>query len=163
MFVPLMILGVGAILAGVLFKELFFGHEYAEFWKGALFTSAANEILEEYHHVPLWIKLSPFIAMVLGFIVAWIFYIRSPETPKALAARHRGLYQFLLNKWYFDELYDFIFVRPARWIGRLFWKGAMDGSLTASARMASRPACLTLPTASSRCSPVTFIITHSRC
>ncbi len=66
--------------------------------------------------------------MVLGFIVAWIFYIRSPETPKALAARHRGLYQFLLNKWYFDELYDFLFVRPARWLGRLFWKGG-DGWL----------------------------------
>ncbi len=128
MFVPLLILGVGALFAGVVFKELFFGHEYAEFWKGALFTSAANQILEEYHHVPLWVKLSPFVSMVLGFIVAWIFYIRSPETPKALAARHRGLYQFLLNKWYFDELYDFLFVRPARWLGRLFWKGG-DGWL----------------------------------
>ncbi len=111
-----------------MFKELFFGHEYAEFWKGALFTSAANQILEEYHHVPLWVKLSPFVSMVLGFIVAWIFYIRSPETPKELAARHRGLYQFLLNKWYFDELYDFLFVRPARWLGRVFWKGG-DGWL----------------------------------
>ncbi|ERM00325.1 NADH:ubiquinone oxidoreductase subunit L [Brucella intermedia 229E] len=128
MFVPLLILGVGALFAGVVFKELFFGHEYAEFWKGALFTSAANQILEEYHHVPLWVKLSPFVSMVLGFIVAWIFYIRSPETPKELAARHRGLYQFLLNKWYFDELYDFLFVRPARWLGRVFWKGG-DGWL----------------------------------
>jgi NADH-quinone oxidoreductase subunit L len=66
--------------------------------------------------------------MVIGFIVAWIFYIRSPETPKALAERHRGLYQFLLNKWYFDELYDFLFVRPAKRLGRLFWKGG-DGWL----------------------------------
>lgn len=128
MLVPLLILGVGAILAGVLFKELFFGHEYVEFWKGSLFTSTANQLLEEHHHVPLWVKLSPFVAMVIGFIVAWIFYIRAPEMPKALAARHRGLYQFLLNKWYFDELYDFLFVRPARWLGRLFWKGG-DGWL----------------------------------
>ncbi|ABQ61620.1 hypothetical protein H721_00829 [Brucella ovis IntaBari-2006-46-332] len=128
MLVPLLILGIGAILAGVLFKELFFGHEYVEFWKGSLFTSTANQLLEEHHHVPLWVKLSPFVAMVIGFVVAWIFYIRAPEIPKALAARHRGLYQFLLNKWYFDELYDFLFVRPARWLGCLFWKGG-DGWL----------------------------------
>ncbi|MEN3396048.1 NADH-quinone oxidoreductase subunit L [Brucella melitensis] len=128
MLLPLLILGIGAILAGVLFKELFFGHEYVEFWKGSLFTSTANQLLEEHHHVPLWVKLSPFVAMVIGFVVAWIFYIRAPEMPKALAARHRGLYQFLLNKWYFDELYDFLFVRPARWLGRLFWKGG-DGWL----------------------------------
>ncbi|UWF67256.1 MULTISPECIES: NADH-quinone oxidoreductase subunit L [unclassified Brucella] len=128
MLVPLLILGIGAILAGVLFKELFFGHEYVEFWKGSLFTSTANQLLEEHHHVPLWVKLSPFVAMVIGFVVAWIFYIRAPEMPRALAARHRGLYQFLLNKWYFDELYDFLFVRPARWLGRLFWKGG-DGWL----------------------------------
>lgn len=128
MLVPLLILGIGAILAGVLFKELFFGHEYVEFWKGSLFTSTANQLLEEHHHVPLWVKLSPFVAMLIGFVVAWISYIRAPEMPKALAARHRGLYQFLLNKWYFDELYDFLFVRPARWLGRLFWKGG-DGWL----------------------------------
>lgn len=128
MLVPLFILGVGAILAGYVFKEYFFGHEYAEFWKGALFTSAENEILEEYHHVPLWVKLSPFISMMLGLITAWVFYIRSPQIPRNLAARHQGLYQFLLNKWYFDELYDAIFVRPARFLGRLFWKGG-DGWL----------------------------------
>ncbi|KAB2699090.1 NADH-quinone oxidoreductase subunit L [Brucella haematophila] len=128
MLVPLLILAVGAILAGVVFKEFFFGNDYAEFWKGALFTLPTNEVLEHYHHVPTWVKLSPFTAMIVGFIVAWIFYIRSPETPKALAERHRGLYQFLLNKWYFDELYDFLFVRPAKWLGRLFWKGG-DGWL----------------------------------
>ena len=128
MLVPLFVLAVGAILAGVVFKEFFFGHDYAEFWKGALFTLPTNEILDEYHHVPTWVKLSPFTAMIIGFIVAWIFYIRSPEMPKALAERHRGLYQFLLNKWYFDELYDFLFVRPAKWLGRVFWKGG-DGWL----------------------------------
>lgn len=128
MLVPLLVLAVGAILAGVVFKEFFFGHDYAGFWKGALFTLPTNEILDHYHHVPTWVKLSPFTAMIIGFIVAWIFYIRSPEMPKALAERHRGLYQFLLNKWYFDELYDFLFVRPAKWLGRLFWKGG-DGWL----------------------------------
>jgi len=128
MLVPLFVLAIGALLAGVVFHEYFFGHDYAEFWKGALFTSANNNILEAHEHVPLWIGLSPFVAMVLGFVIAWVFYIRSPEIPKALAARHHGLYQFLLNKWYFDELYDFLFVRPARRLGRLLWKGG-DGWL----------------------------------
>lgn len=122
MLVPLLLLAIGALFAGFVFKEYFFGHEYAEFWKGALYTAPGNEILEHYHHVPLWVKLSPFIAMVIGLITAWVFYIRAPHIPKALAERHRGLYQFLLNKWYFDELYDRIFVRPARWLGRFFWK-----------------------------------------
>jgi NADH-quinone oxidoreductase subunit L len=122
MLVPLLLLAVGALFAGFVFKEYFFGHEYAEFWKGALYTAPGNEILDHYHHVPLWVKLSPFIAMVIGLVTAWVFYIRAPHIPKALAERHRGLYQFLLNKWYFDELYDRIFVRPARWLGRFFWK-----------------------------------------
>lgn len=128
MLVPLYILAVGALFAGVFFVQYFFGDHYDAFWKGALYTSADNNLVEEYHHVPLWVKWSPFVAMALGLIVAWIFYIRSPEMPKNLAARHRGLYQFLLNKWYFDELYDFLFVRPARCLGRIFWKGG-DGWL----------------------------------
>ncbi|WP_439272674.1 NADH-quinone oxidoreductase subunit L [Pseudochrobactrum sp. HB0163] len=122
MLVPLFILAVGALFAGFVFHDYFFGEHYDAFWKGALFTGAHNELLHEYHHVPVWVKFSPFIAMILGFVVAWGFYIRSPETPKAIAARHPGLYQFLLNKWYFDELYDFLFVRPAMALGRFFWK-----------------------------------------
>jgi NADH-quinone oxidoreductase subunit L len=122
MLVPLFILAVGALLAGVLFEGYFVGHEYNEFWKGALFSLPENEILEHFHHVPLWVKLSPFIAMIIGFALAYLFYIRSPETPKRLAAQHHGLYQFLLNKWYFDELYDFLFVRPAMRLGRFLWK-----------------------------------------
>ena len=122
MLVPLFILAFGALFAGVGFHEYFFGHEYAEFWKGAIFTGPENEILEEHHHVPFLVAMSPFLAMAAGFIVSWYFYIRSPETPKRLAAQHPGLYQFLLNKWYFDELYDFLFVRPAKALGRFLWK-----------------------------------------
>jgi len=122
MLVPLFILAAGALLSGVLFKEFFFGHDYAEFWKGALFTAADNQILEEFHHVPLWVKLSPFVAMLIGLVTAWFFYIRSPETPRRLAEDHQILYRFLLNKWYFDELYDFLFVRPAKWLGSFLWK-----------------------------------------
>jgi len=110
------------VLAGVVFKEFFYGHDYDAFWKGALFTSEQNELLHEFHHVPALVALSPFIAMLIGFVTAWYFYIKSPETPKRLAASQQGLYQFLLNKWYFDELYDFLFVRSAKALGRFLWK-----------------------------------------
>ncbi|WP_265519515.1 NADH-quinone oxidoreductase subunit L [Nitratireductor luteus] len=122
MLVPLFILAAGSLFAGVIFHEYFIGHDYEHFWKGALFTLAGNEILEEFHHVPLWVKLAPFVAMLLGLAVAWLFYIQDPERPKALARQHRGLYAFLLNKWYFDELYDFLFVRPAKRLGTFLWK-----------------------------------------
>ncbi|WP_337183887.1 NADH-quinone oxidoreductase subunit L [Shinella sp.] len=128
MLVPLFILGAGAIFAGVLFVEYFYGHHYVEFWQGALFTLPENELVNEYHHVPFWVKWSPFAAMAIGFVTAWYMYIRSPETPKYLAEQHRGLYQFLLNKWYFDELYDAIFVRPAKALGRFLWKKG-DGTV----------------------------------
>ncbi|MEK1902763.1 MAG: NADH-quinone oxidoreductase subunit L, partial [Rhizobium sp.] len=122
MLVPLYILAIGAVVAGVLFEGRFYGEEYAEFWKGALFTGAENELVEEFHHVPAWVGLSPFIAMLLGFVTAWYMYIRSPSTPRKLAEQHRVLYQFLLNKWYFDELYDFLFVRSAKALGNFLWK-----------------------------------------
>ncbi|MDW5317726.1 NADH-quinone oxidoreductase subunit L [Rhizobium sp. PL01] len=122
MLVPLYILAFGAVVAGFLGEGYFYGHEYTEFWQGALFTLPGNELVDEFHHVPAWVALSPFIAMILGFVTAWYMYIRSPETPKYLAEQHRGLYQFLLNKWYFDELYDFLFVRPAKRLGTFLWK-----------------------------------------
>ncbi|SMO33407.1 NADH-quinone oxidoreductase subunit L [Paracoccus laeviglucosivorans] len=94
---------------------------------GAIYMAPDNHTLDEAHHAPKWVKVSPFIAMLLGLFTAWIFYIRSPETPARLARAQPALYQFLLNKWYFDEIYNFIFVRPALWIGRFFWKKG-DGS-----------------------------------
>ncbi|MBS8259609.1 NADH-quinone oxidoreductase subunit L [Roseibium polysiphoniae] len=122
MTVPLFLLSIGAVLAGMVFYSSFYGDGYDAFWKGALFTGAENHVLHDMHEVPAWVKVSPFVMMVLGFLVAYQFYIRSPETPKKLAEEHSGLYQFLLNKWYFDELYNFLFVRSAMWIGRVLWK-----------------------------------------
>ena len=122
MLVPLFILAAGALFAGVIFHDFFIGHGHDEFWKGALFILPDNHILHDFHDVPLWVKLAPLVAMVLGFVTAYHFYIRSPETPVRLAEQHRGLYTFLLNKWYFDELYDFLFVRPAKRLGRFLWK-----------------------------------------
>ncbi|NRG18681.1 NADH-quinone oxidoreductase subunit L [Rhizobiales bacterium] len=122
MTVPLMILAAGALFAGLIFSGFFIGEGYGEFWRVSLFTSEENHVLHDMHEVPAWVKFSPLVMMIGGFLVAWHFYIRSPDTPKRLAERHEGLYKFLLNKWYFDELYDAIFVRPALWIGRQLWK-----------------------------------------
>jgi NADH-quinone oxidoreductase subunit L len=122
MTVPLMVLATGAVLAGMVFSGLFIGHAYGEFWKGAVFTGANNHVLEHMHHVPTAVKFAPFVAMLTGLIVAYVFYVVNPSLPEKLAASQQGLYQFLLNKWYFDELYDFLFVRPAKAIGRFLWK-----------------------------------------
>jgi NADH-quinone oxidoreductase subunit L len=125
MLVPLYVLALGALVAGFTFKELFIGHEYATFWHGAV---ASNEMIEQMHHVPTWVVWSPTIAMLVGFGLAYLFYIRRQELPGKLAAQHEPVYNFLLNKWYFDELYDLVFVRPAKWLGRFLWKKG-DGLL----------------------------------
>jgi NADH-quinone oxidoreductase subunit L len=128
MLVPLALLALGALFSGMVFEGFFVGEEYGEFWRGALFTLGDNHILEEIHHTPALIKIIPFVAMAIGFVIAWLFYIRSPRLPVELAERHRGLYAFLLNKWYFDEAYDFLFVRPAKRLGYFLWKRG-DGTV----------------------------------
>jgi NADH-quinone oxidoreductase subunit L len=128
MLVPLFVLAAGAVFAGALFSNYFVGEGYAHFWKAALFTLPDNHVLHEMEEVPLWVKLAPIVVTIFGFLVAWQFYIRNPRAPRELAERHRGLYAFLLNKWYFDELYDFLFVRPAKWLGYTLWKKG-DGAI----------------------------------
>ena len=91
---------------------------------GAIYMHPDNHVIHEAHAAPKWVKVSPFIAMLIGLFTAWMMYIRYPEAPAKLAATQRPLYNFLLNKWYFDELYDRVFVRPARWLGRVLW---LDG------------------------------------
>jgi NADH-quinone oxidoreductase subunit L len=122
MLLPLFVLAAGAILAGFIFHDAFIGEGYQDFWKGALFTRPENHILEEMHHLPFWVPLLPTVMMALGFLLAWYMYIIDAKKPAQLAAEHPILYRFLLNKWYFDELYDAIFVRPAMGIGRFFWR-----------------------------------------
>ncbi len=129
MLVPLYVLALGALAAGFLFHNEFVGEGFEHFWKGALFMAPGNHILEEMEHLPAWVELSPFIAMVIGFVLAWYMYIKSPETPKALARQQRVLYEFLLNKWYFDELYDFLFVRSSKALGRFLWHGVDEGTI----------------------------------
>jgi NADH-quinone oxidoreductase subunit L len=120
MLIPLILLSVGAIAAGFAFHGFFIEREAGErFWKGSI--AFREHLMHEMHGVPTIIKLSATIAMLLGLFTAWTAYIRDPKMPAAVAGHFRVLYDFLLHKWYFDELYDLLFVRPAFAIGRLFW------------------------------------------
>ena len=128
MLIPLGFLAFGSIMAGLPFKEIFAGHGVEGFFRESLAFAKSNTVLEDMEHIPLWIGLMPTLMMVLGFVTAWHFYIRRPDIPVELARQHEVLYKFLLNKWYFDELYELIFVRPMKWLGRSLWKGG-DGWL----------------------------------
>jgi len=120
---PLLVLAVGALFAGLAFHGVFIGEGYGEFWKGVLAGGDHPEILEAMHHgVPMWAKYLPTVLMVVGFGTAYLFYVVNPRIPVELARRHDVLYRFLLNKWYFDEIYDLLFVRSARCLGRFLWK-----------------------------------------
>jgi NADH-quinone oxidoreductase subunit L len=128
MLVPLAALALGATVAGVAFRHWFIGSGVPEFWRHSLFFGPENHILEEMEHVPAIVSASPSLFMLGGLLVAYYMYIVNRAAPKALADTFPMLYQFLFNKWYFDELYDLVFVRPAFFIGRLFWKGG-DGAV----------------------------------
>jgi NADH-quinone oxidoreductase subunit L len=101
--------------------------------QGALYFGPDNHVLDDAHAAPAWVKVSPFIAMLIGFGIAFLFYIRKPELPGKLAENQRPLYLFLLNKWYFDEIYDAVFIQPVRALARLLWKkgdgATIDGAI----------------------------------
>ncbi len=122
MLVPLFLLAAGAVLAGILFEDSFIGHHQAEFWGGSIVNLQHHTALEARHHVPVWVFFAPATVMLLGLVTAWFFYIARPTWPALMAARQGPLYLFLYNKWYFDELYDFLFVRPAKRLGHFLWK-----------------------------------------
>ena len=126
MVLPLAVLATGAVLSGKLGYDLFVGHEFAEFWGPAI--KLTHDTLHQAHEVPEWVGMLPTIMGVSGILVAYAVYLGAPGLPGVLATRLRPLYLFLLNKWYFDELYDRVFVRPAFVVGRGLWKGG-DGAL----------------------------------
>ncbi len=121
MTVPLLFLAAGAILAGW-FGLVLIAPE-GEFWRGAIFTAPINTVLEEIETVPALVKYAPLGALILGLGLAWLFYIAVPGLPDRLVAALRPVYTFLAHKWYFDELYDALFVRPALAFGRFLWRG----------------------------------------
>jgi NADH-quinone oxidoreductase subunit L len=123
MTMPLAILAVGALVLGFGFKGAFLYEEGIKaFFRNSLFSQDGWKIVGEMHHLPKWVPWLPTVMMAGGFAVAYWFYIANPAIPPALAKQNDVLYRFLLNKWYFDEIYDFLFVRPAKWLGRFLWK-----------------------------------------
>ncbi|WP_421731671.1 NADH-quinone oxidoreductase subunit L [Brevundimonas sp.] len=122
MLVPLLVLSVGAVAAGIVFAPHFIGHHEAEFWRGAIFSGAHNHVLHDSHSVPLWVKWSPLVLTLIGTFAAWWIYVVREGWARQLADRQTPVWAFLYNKWYFDELYDATFVKGTKALGDLFWK-----------------------------------------
>jgi len=139
MLIPLVVLAVGAIFTGAGFYDLFVGHHWEEFWNGAIVNAETNHIMHAMHEVPEWVPLAPTVMGVSGIVLAYIMYMFVPSIPGALASRMQPIYQFLLHKWYFDELYDALFVRPARRLARGLWQVGdakiIDGMPNGAARL----------------------------
>ncbi len=125
---PLIVLAVGAAVAGMLGVHLFVGDGRQDFWRDAILVLPEHDTLAAAEHVPFLISILPLVAGLAGIATAWHGYITEPGFPGRVAARFYGLYLFLLNKWYFDELYDFLFVRPLMALGGFLWKKG-DGTV----------------------------------
>ena len=119
---PLVVLAAGALLTGMVFHGWFIGEEWHDFWRGSIVNAQANTVMHDMEHVPLLVSLLPTLVGVMGIGLAYVMYVMRPELPARLAAAIPGVYQFVLNKWRFDELYDRIFVRPAQRLARLLWQ-----------------------------------------
>ena len=126
MILPLFVLAAGSIGAG------FIGYgvmvENGDFWGQSIFVASSHHAMENAHHVPLWVKGLPITFAAIGIALAYVFYIRSPDIPAKISRSVKVLYYFLLNKWYFDEVYDWLIVRPVRRLGFGLWKSG-DGDL----------------------------------
>jgi NADH-quinone oxidoreductase subunit L len=133
MLIPLGVLAAGALFSGMIWYGSFFGDNYREFFGASVFFRPENTVIHDAHYAPTWVVVSPFVAMVAGFLIALWFYILNPAIPGQLARSQEPLYKFLLNRWYFDEIYDRIIVRPTLWLGTALWKGGdgrtIDGAI----------------------------------
>jgi NADH-quinone oxidoreductase subunit L len=128
MTIPLGVLALGAIVTGFLGYDYFVGDKLKAFWGQSILVLPAHHALEGAHHVPAWVAILPIIVAVVGIAVAYVCYMMRTDLPAKVASAFRPVYVLLLNKWYFDELYDWLFVRPARALGRGLWKEG-DGSI----------------------------------
>jgi NADH-quinone oxidoreductase subunit L len=126
MIAPLLVLAAGAMFSGILAVDYFVGHEMEHFWGASILM--LHNVIEEAHHVPAWVKILPIVVGVVGIVGAWVMYLVRPEWPAALVAKIRPVHTFVFNKWFFDELYDWLFVRPSFVLGRGLWKSG-DGAV----------------------------------
>ena len=122
MLAPRVVLSFGAVFAGWALNNWFIGEHWQHFWNGAIFNGPHNEVIEHLEHVPGWVEAAPLVLGLLGIGLAYVMYIANPLLPVRLAQSFGGIYRFLLNKWYFDELYNTIFVQPTIRMARTFWQ-----------------------------------------
>jgi NADH-quinone oxidoreductase subunit L len=128
MLVPLGVLSIGAVAAGMAFHHPFIdAHDGVKFWGTSLSFDA--HLMEEIHHAPLWVKLAPAAVMITGFLIALQAYVRNTTIPGRFVAQFGILHNFLYSKWFFDEIYHTIFIRPSLWLGRFFWKSGDEGTI----------------------------------
>ena len=120
MLIPLAVLAAGALFAGFAFDHAFIGIDAGGFWRTSLGAVTGHHGAEA--EVPMWVELAPIVLTILGFGIAFYYYVLHPDLPPKMAAKKGVLYTFLYNKWYFDEIYDFLIVRPSMWLGRTLWK-----------------------------------------
>jgi NADH-quinone oxidoreductase subunit L len=128
MLIPLYVLAVGAAFSGLVAYNWFVGHDALHFWGQSVAPKATAEVLHHAHEVHVMVKLLPLMLALAGIALSYYFYRVRPEMPGATARRFPGLYALFYNKWYFDELYDAMFVQPALRLGRAFWKKG-DGTV----------------------------------
>jgi NADH-quinone oxidoreductase subunit L len=122
MLAPLVVLAVGAVFAGWALHDWFIGAEWHHFWNGSIFNGPHNEVIENLEHVPGWVVEAPLVMSLAGIALAYVMYIANPLLPVRLAQSFGSIYRFVLNKWYFDELYNAIFVQPTLRLARIFWQ-----------------------------------------
>ena len=115
-------LAAGALLSGLVAVGWFVGADWEHFWGHAVAVKATESVIHHMHEVPLWAKLLPLIMGIGGIALSYVYYVVQPDLPGRTVAAFRSLHRLFFNKWYFDELYDAVFVQPALAIGRFFWK-----------------------------------------
>jgi NADH-quinone oxidoreductase subunit L len=128
MLAPLVVLALGALGAGIGFYEYFVGEHMEEFWGSAIFFAPDNHVPHEAHNVPLWVKLLPLAMGIIGIAAAFVAYMKVKGIPASVSRAFGPVYTFVYNKWFFDELFEAIFVRPSKALGRVLWKGG-DGAI----------------------------------
>ena len=126
MLVPLLLLAVGAMFAGYAFHEQILGLDWRAYWGSSIQIAPSNHVLAHMEDVPKVVSMAPTVLGVLGIALAYVFYMFMPGIPVAIAKNFGPIYRFSFNKWYFDELYSFLFVRPAMWLARAFWQVDRD-------------------------------------
>ena len=129
MLIPLFVLALGAIFSGWYFYNDFVGYNWKEFWGNSIFISEKHKAFKLAHYVPLWVKYLPIFLAILGILCAYLFYILNPSLPKILSKKFSPIYNLLYNKWYFDELYDYLFVKSFIKFGNFFWKKGDEGTI----------------------------------